>query len=234
MADSRLCFVTGTDTGVGKTLASCALLHKASLAGMSTLGLKPLAAGCENRGDGPQNQDALDLLRASTLPGITYAEINPWPLRDAMAPHIAAEREGVDLDVGQLAAHCRSMAERGADLTLVEGAGGWRVPLDRSKTSLADLPAKLQAPVILVAGMRLGCLNHALLTAEAITRDGLNLCGWIANLIDPDMDGLRENLDTLACRIDAPLLGELPWFEKPDPALAAACLDLPAGFDSAA
>lgn len=229
MAEPSLVFVTGTDTGVGKTLASCALLHNAAAAGLSTLGLKPLAAGCEDLGQGPQNQDALDLMRFSTLPDITYPDINPWPLRDAMAPHIAAAREGVALETGSIAGHCRNMLNRGADFTLIEGAGGWRVPLDVAEASLADLPAALEAPVILVVGMRLGCLNHALLTAEAIVRDGLELCGWIANQVEPGMDGLQENLDTLARRIQAPLLGELPWFETPDGAAAGAYLDFPAG-----
>lgn len=221
------CFVTGTDTGVGKTLASCALLRKAASSGLSTLGLKPLAAGCEDHGEGLQNQDALELMAASTVPGVTYAEINPWPLRDAMAPHLAASREGIRLDTDTLAAHCKSQLARAAGFTVIEGAGGWRVPLDQNHSTLADLPAALQIPVVLVVGMRLGCLNHALLTAEAVERDGLILCGWIANHIDPDMDAQRENLDTLVRRLRAPLIGELPWFDTPDAGTASAYLDLP-------
>lgn len=197
-------FVTGTDTGVGKTAISCALLAAASRAGLRTAAIKPVAAGCDSAG---HNEDALQLMKWMTQP-LEYEQVNPVALDAAIAPHIAAQREGRSLQVSRLAGLCRGVMSGGADFVLVEGAGGWRVPVNPRET-LADLAVQLQVGVILVVGMRLGCINHALLTAEAVVGDGLKLAGWVANQPAGAMPCYRENLETLVRRIPAPLLGEV-------------------------
>ncbi|WP_111642730.1 dethiobiotin synthase [Marinimicrobium alkaliphilum] len=203
----RTYFVTGTDTGVGKTLVASALLYKAGQQGLSTAALKPVAAGCEDTPDGLRNDDALQLQAVINTP-LTYEQINPVALAPAIAPHIAAQHAGKMLSVSRLAGYCRGVLGQ-ADFSLVEGAGGWRVPLNPTET-LADLARELKLPVILVVGMRLGCLNHALLTAEAIRRDGLTLAGWVGSILEPDMPCLKENLGTLGLMLKAPCLGILP------------------------
>jgi dethiobiotin synthetase len=205
-------FVTGTDTGVGKTYVSCALLQAAKEAGLSTAAIKPIAAGGEKNESGIFNEDALKLQSACTLQ-LAYQEINPLCLQQAIAPHIAAKAEGVVLDIHELANSVQAIIDRQADLTLIEGAGGWRVPMDNYNT-LADLARLVAQPVILVVGMRLGCLNHALLSMQVIRQDGVKLHGWIANQLDPAMSAYQENLETLKNMIDAPLLGELKWQQK--------------------
>ena len=173
---SKTFFITGTDTEVGKTAISCALLAAAAARGLRTAAVKPVAAGCDSDG---RNEDALQLLAVMTEQ-LDYEQVNPVALAEPIAPHIAAEREGRRLQAGRLAGLCRGVMLGGAELVLVEGAGGWRVPLGPRET-LADLAVQLQAEVVLVVGMRLGCINHALLTAEAVQRDGLRLAGWVAN-----------------------------------------------------
>jgi dethiobiotin synthetase len=200
-------FVTGTDTGVGKTYASCAILEAARQAGLSTAASKPLAAGGERTASGIHNEDALRLQQHCSPP-LSYEDINPLCLEQAVAPHLAASQEGIKLQVDALASSVRRIIGKGADLTLVEGAGGWRVPLNSQET-MADLVKALQLPVILVVGMRLGCLNHAMLSVEAIQRDGLKLHAWVANQIDPQMPFQEENLDTLKELIAAPLIARL-------------------------
>ncbi|MFT5721206.1 MAG: dethiobiotin synthetase [Motiliproteus sp.] len=202
-------FITGTDTDVGKTFAAAALLEAARQRDLRCFGLKPIAAGVETSAAGEGNGDAL-LLMAHSSVKLSYAQSNPVLLADPIAPHIAAQREGKNIRVDRLVGYCRGALMTPADLVLVEGAGGWRVPLNRNET-LADLAKELQLPVILVVGMRLGCLNHALLTAEAIAADGLPLAGWVANQIDPAMSCYQENLDTLRSLIRAPLLAEIPY-----------------------
>ncbi|MEH6823104.1 MAG: dethiobiotin synthase [Motiliproteus sp.] len=201
-------FITGTDTDVGKTFSAAALLLAAQRRGLRSFGLKPIAAGAEESATGVGNQDALLLMQHSSVK-LSYAQVNPVLLQEPIAPHIAAQREGKNVSVSRLAGYCRGALMTPADLVLVEGAGGWRVPLNRSET-LADLAQELSLPVILVVGMRLGCLNHALLTAEAVAADGLPLAGWIANRIDPAMSCYQENLDTLKSSLRAPLLAEIP------------------------
>lgn len=202
---SRAWFVTGTDTEVGKTAISCALLQAAGAAGLRTAAVKPVAAGCDAGG---RNEDALQLMAAMTEP-LEYQQVNPVALAAAVAPHIAAAREGRQLQVARLAGLCRGVMSGDADVVLIEGAGGWRVPINPRET-LADLAVALQLDVILVVGMRLGCINHALLTVEAIHRDGLKLAGWVANEPGPRMSCYQENLDTLCRLLPAPLLGEVP------------------------
>lgn len=218
-------FVTGTDTNVGKTLITAALLHKAVQAGGSAYGLKPLAAGCTQVEGGWRNDDAVLLAEFSNVV-LPYEQVNPIALQAPMAPHLAAALENKRLQLDRLEGFCRGALMRKADLRLIEGAGGWRVPLNAHE-NLAQLAQRLQVPVILVVGMRLGCLNHALLTAEAIARDGLTLAGWVANTLDPEMAALQENVLTLQGCLPGPLLGQVPWMDKPDIAFVAEHLNLP-------
>jgi dethiobiotin synthetase len=213
-------FVTGTDTDVGKTLATCAMLRAAASAGNSAVGMKPLAAGGAQTADGLRNDDALQLQAASTLT-LTYDEVNPICLAEPASPHIAAELAQRKVRVERLAGFCQGVLSLRANLTLFEGAGGWRVPVN-DREFMSDLAKQLKLPVIIVVGMRLGCLNHALLTGEAVARDGLRIAGWIANRIDPHMEHYQRNLDTLREGFPAPLLGEIPWLGGADPAAQAA------------
>lgn len=202
---SKAWFVTGTDTGVGKTAVSCGLLAAAAAAGLRTAAIKPVAAGCDENG---QNEDALSLQAAMTE-ALDYSQVNPVALQAAIAPHLAAALEGKRLQANRLAGLCRGVMLAGADFVLIEGAGGWRVPINGRET-LADLAIELRVGVIMVVGMRLGCINHALLTAEAIRRDGLPLAAWVANQPGPRMDRHEENLDTLRQLLPAPFLGDIP------------------------
>lgn len=215
-------FIAGTDTNVGKTLVAAGLLVAAKNHGLTTAALKPLAAGCEKTDAGLRNADALLLQSVITEP-LVYEQINPIALEAAIAPHIAAQQEKRVLSADRLAGFCRGSLNL-ADFTLVEGAGGWRVPLNPQET-LADIAKILRLPVILVVGVRLGCINHALLTVEAIRNDGLQLAGWVANCIDADMPVLQENIHSLAVRIPAPCLGVVPWLDNAAPELVASMLD---------
>jgi dethiobiotin synthetase len=214
-------FITGTDTGVGKTLVTAALLHLAGQQGLKAFGLKPIAAGCEVTADGLRNDDAL-LLQAHSSVKLPYEQINPIALRAAKAPHIAAAEENRRLSLDRLVGLCRGTLMQPADLRLIEGAGGWRVPLNEYE-NLSGLPLQLKTPVILVVGLRLGCLNHAVLTAEAIQRDGLPLAGWVANAIDPQMESVEVNLTALRRSIPAPCIGVVP-------ALGEGRVDMAAGY----
>lgn len=218
-------FVTGTDTEIGKTTIAAGLLHQARLQGLTTAGVKPVASGCERTADGLRNGDALALLGETSLP-LGYVDINPIALEPAIAPHLAAREAGIDLTVATLAAPVRRILALQADFTLVEGAGGWRVPL-AGRESLSDLARELGLPVILVVGVRLGCINHALLSAEAILADGLPLAGWVANLVAPATLRLDDNLATLHERLPAPCLGTVPHLAAASPTAVAAHLRLP-------
>ncbi len=212
-------FVTGTDTGVGKTLVTAALLVCCTREGGNALGLKPLAAGCEESEAGLRNADAL-LLQSLSVPTPAYARVNPFPLRAAVAPHIAAGLERRSLSVAALARSCRAELDAAPGPVFLEGAGGWRVPLNDSE-SLADLPRELRLPVILVVALRLGCLNHARLSAEAIRSDGLQLAAWVANSPGEEMPHWQENLQMLHTLLQAPCLGRIPPLNPPDPQKAA-------------
>lgn len=218
-------FVTGTDTDVGKTRIAEAMLCLARQRGLTTAAVKPVAAGCENGPSGLRNSDAL-ALQAQCQPALAYPLVNPVALAPAIAPHIAAEQIGVSLEVAELLQRVRQVLELGADFAVVEGAGGWRVPLNNSET-LADLAQALDLPVILVVGVRLGCINHALLSAEAIIGDGLPLAGWVANIVDPDSACIAENIATLKQQLPAPCLGEVPFLPQPSAAVIAEYLQLP-------
>lgn len=216
-------FVTGTDTDVGKTIVSAGLLAAAHAKGLSTAALKPVAAGCEATADGLRNGDALLLQRAMSLP-LSYDEINPVALAPAIAPHIAAAQAGRRIQLAQLAGLCRGALMRGAGFTLVEGAGGWRVPLN-AREFLSGLAVELKLPVIMVVGMRLGCISHALLTAEAIARDGCTLAGWVANRCVAEMACYEENVAAIRDMLRAPCLGEVPCLNAPEPQAVANHLD---------
>ncbi|MDI5921940.1 dethiobiotin synthase [Halomonas sp. LR5S13] len=221
-------FVTGTDTDAGKTLVTSGLLALAHRRGLTTLGLKPVASGSDPTIEGLRNADAL-ALQAQTRPTLPYATINPFAFAPAIAPHLAARRAGVTLALDDLIERTWPLLEAGRDLTLVEGAGGWRVPLNETE-DLSDLAAWLELPVILVVGLRLGGISHARLTAEAITASGLRLAGWVGSLVDPafaDDDALyRDNLATLAATLPAPCLGIVPRLPAGDAsAMAEAAAD---------
>jgi len=199
-------FITGTDTGVGKTRVAAALLHRIQAEGRSAAGFKPLASGAVPTPQGLRNDDALALQAAST-PGLQYAEVNPYCFEPAIAPHLAAREAGIEIDLATLDAAHRQLAQR-HDWVVVEGAGGWLVPLN-ARSSFADWVEQQGWPVILVVAMRLGCINHALLSAEAIQRR-TRLLGWIANVLPPVQERLQDNIDTLRALVPAPLLGIVP------------------------
>ena len=213
-------FVTGTDTGVGKTLISCALLHRFAAQGERVVGMKPVAAGCNYDG---QNDDVGQLRAAGNLPA-SDEQINPYRFTPAVAPHLAAQLAGVSIDFARIKKAFTELAAQ-AEVVIVEGAGGLIVPLDATQDS-SDLMRELGLPVILVVGMRLGCLNHALLTVEAIAARGLTLAGWVANVLDAGMVMLDENVAALEQRINAPLLGVVPYQLQPNAGVVAAQLDL--------
>ena len=217
-------FITGTDTDVGKTTVAAGLLQAARAAGLSTAAGKPVASGCEATPEGLRNADALALMAQCTL-ALSYEEINPVAFEPAIAPHIAAREAGVALTVQALLKPMQRILNQQADFTLIEGAGGWRVPLS-GQDSLSDVAQGLGLPVILVVGVRLGCISHALLTAEAIAQDGLQLAGWVANIIGPKTSRLEENLATLAERLPAPCLGRVPKLKSPTAEAVAQYLQL--------
>ena len=220
----RAFFITGTDTEVGKTTIAAGLLCAARRAGLTTAAVKPVASGCETTAAGLRNSDAL-ALQAECTRKLEYAQVNPFAFAPAIAPHLAAGQAGIVLEVGALSAAVQHVLAMQADLTVVEGAGGWRVPLSGA-ASLSDLVVALGLPVILVVGIRLGCINHALLTAEAIAADGLQLAGWVANVVDPQTACLEDILNTLEERLPAACLGRVPRMAQATSAAVAACLDL--------
>jgi dethiobiotin synthetase len=197
-------FVTGTDTGVGKTRVSCALLHAFAAAGKTVVGMKPVAAGCENG-----TWADVELLAAASNVSVGREHINPYALVPPIAPHLAANRAGVKIDLEVIRQAYLELRKR-ADIVILEGAGGFLVPLNDHEDSAALVQA-LDLPVLLVVGMRLGCINHALLTAHAVRAARLPLAGWVANRIDPEMAAFEENILALEPRLGCPLLGVLPY-----------------------
>jgi dethiobiotin synthetase len=219
-------FITGTDTDVGKTLIASALLFKAKSAGLTTVGLKPIAAGCELTPDGLRNDDALKLIEQST-DKIPYEQVNPISFAEPIAPHIAGQKLRKPLSADRTIGLLRGvlMINR-SEFILIEGAGGYKVPLNPKET-FADVVKELRLPVILVIGMKLGCLNHALLTVEAIRRDGLAIAGWVASKVDNDMLAYEENIETLHAMIPAKCLGIVPHLDNATAENAAQFLTLP-------
>jgi len=201
-------FITGTDTEVGKTVASSALLQAANSAGYHTAGYKPVASGCEITAEGVRNSDALALQRYSSVT-LDYQQINPLAFVEPTSPHIISADEGRPIEFSTLSAGLRDL-EPLAEWILIEGAGGWYTPLSERET-YADWVTSEQLPVILVVGVKLGCINHAMLTADAIQARGLRLAGWIANTVVPPGKRHQEYLATLKQRLPAPCLGEIPY-----------------------
>jgi dethiobiotin synthetase len=222
-------FVTGTDTEIGKTLISRALLRGFTQAGLTATAMKPVAAGAFERDGQWHNEDA-DLLDEAASVLLPPEMRTPYLLKAPAAPHIVAAHEGVTLDIDHIVACHREACER-ADVVVVEGVGGFRVPLTDTRDA-ADLAGALGVPVVMVVGVRLGCINHALLTAEAIARRGLRLAGWVANRVDPAMNYAEENIDALRVRLDAehrmPLIGTVPYLASPSADAAATHLDIDA------
>jgi dethiobiotin synthetase len=214
-------FVTGTDTGIGKTFVSASLLSALNASGKRAVGMKPVASGCVMTPRGLRNDDAETLLDHSD--GVpAYESINPFALREPIAPHIAAREESVQISLDPIANAFATLSEA-ADCIVVEGVGGWCAPLSESLMQ-CDVAKALRLPVILVVGLRLGCLNHAILSARAIQADGCELLGWIGNGIDPAMQRVRENIETLRERLPAPCLGILPYSKERDARRAGAHL----------
>lgn len=216
-------FVTGIDTDCGKTEISLGLMAAWQTRGKSVLGMKPVASGCTMGPDGARNADAVRL-QAQGSSQAPYGLINPYAFVPPIAPHIAAGWSGVEIELATIARAYQSLAEE-AELVVVEGVGGWRVPLG-SSLSVSDIPRALGLPVILVVGLRLGCINHALLSAESILAHGCHLAGWAANCIDSGMEAGDQNLATLAALIGSTCIGVVPWQDGPaEPAEVAGYLN---------
>ena len=207
-------FVTGTDTEVGKTFVSSLLLKAAAASGMKSVGYKPVSAGCERVDGVMSNEDARSLHASSSLK-VSLSEVNPIALMPPIAPHIAASLAGKTITADALIAGFKHLQQKKPDFLLMEGAGGWRLPLG-TDLWMPDVVKTLKLEVIVVVGMRLGCLNHAMLTCEAIRNDGLNIRGWIANQLSPDMPVYAENLATLKAAMPAPMLTEIPYGASDD------------------
>lgn len=206
-------FITGTDTEIGKTVAARLLAASLAARGESVAAMKPVAAGCEHTVAGPRNTDALALMSACNV-AADYDLVNPYALVSPISPHLAAAEAGVEIELGRIRDCYRALAAM-ADWVVVEGVGGWCVPLSAGST-VADMALELDLPVVMVVGMRLGCLNHALLTSQAIRSSGARLLGWVANCSGADDFGLDRCLDTLRERLDVPLLAVVPAIESPE------------------
>ncbi|TCV84764.1 dethiobiotin synthase [Sulfurirhabdus autotrophica] len=216
-------FVTGTDTGVGKTLITSALLHALAHQGKKVVGMKPIAAGCEPALAGMTCGD-VEMLQAHSNVAAPLNLVNPYSFLPPVAPHIAAAQANVEIDLAVIVSRYQALQEM-AEVVMVEGVGGFVVPLTASKTT-ADLAVMLNLPVILVVGMRLGCINHALLTVQAIRQAGLELVAWVANQVGPEMQFVDENIRALENRIDAPLMGICPYQDQATPIAASKYLDI--------
>ena len=216
-------FVTGTDTGVGKTLVACSLLRAFAARGLTAVGMKPVATGAIPRGDSLVHDDVERLLAAGNLPA-PREQVNPYCFAPPIAPHLAASAAGMRIDLDHIE-RCFDALAGAADVVIVEGVGGFRVPLGPGADT-SRLAARLALPVVLVVGMRLGCLNHALLTAEAVAHCGLTLAGWVANHIDPGMAAADENVRALETLIGAPLVARIAFAPKMDLAAIAGTLNI--------
>jgi dethiobiotin synthetase len=209
-------FVTGTDTGVGKTQVSCALMRQLIAEGYRVVGMKPVASGAYFVDGKLVNDDALHLMATANV-DVPYEWINPYCFEAAIAPHIAALQAGIPISLEVICSAYQQLATV-ADVVVVEGVGGWAVPINATQT-MADVAAILNLPVIMVVGMRLGCLNHALLTAQSILARPARLVGWVANTLDPMMPALIENIDTLKAKISSVLIGVMPYVSSTSPAV---------------
>lgn len=221
-------FVTGTDTEVGKTVVAAGLVHALAARGLRVAGMKPVASGGRETSAGLRNADAEALIATANV-AADYTEVNPYCFAPPIAPHIAAAEAGVAIEAAKILAAAETLAAR-ADAIVVEGVGGWRVPL-APDFDVAALAGALGLPVVLVVGLRLGCLNHALLTAEAIRASGSALAGWVGSAVEPQMARRDENIATLRKFLGAPCLGVVPHLENPTAAAVALHLDLGESFD---
>jgi dethiobiotin synthetase len=203
-------FITGTDTGVGKTVVSAALTRGLVARGLRVAVMKPIASGSDSTPDGLRNSDALTLMAATNV-SVPYEAVNPYCFLPPVSPHIAASEAGVAIDLALLRSRFDALAAA-SDGVIVEGAGGWLAPISETAT-MADLAVALSLPVLLVVGLRLGCLSHALLTRESIATRGVAFAGWIANAIDPCFDRAAENLATLTARLGTPPLARVPFLD---------------------
>lgn len=222
-------FVTGTDTDIGKTLVSLGLVERLKQRNNKVAIMKPVATGCQHTEQGLRNDDA-ELLHKHASMQFGYDVINPYAFAPAIAPHIAANEQGIRIDIEKIYAHFVGIAQYN-EYVVVEGAGGWQAPLNDFQT-MADLAKRLKLPIILTVGIRLGCINHALLTAESIQQQGLHLAGWVANQIEPEMPYAEENIQAIEERLSAPRLGTIPYLESLrshalDPKVIANKLTLP-------
>ncbi|HEV8693509.1 MAG TPA: dethiobiotin synthase [Lysobacter sp.] len=218
-------YVTGTDTGVGKSVASAALLYALRAGGRRAIGMKPVASGCERTPEGWRNEDALALQEASD-PRPAYDDLNPYALPQPLAPELAAAEAGVTIALPTIVLAYERLAQQ-ADAVIVEGVGGWAAPISATVDQV-DVVRALKLPVVMVVGLRLGCISHARLTARAITDDGAQLLGWIANDIDPAMARIDENFAILQRVLPVPCWGRLPYAASPDPQAMAKSLHIPA------
>ncbi len=212
MSTPRGVFITGTDTGVGKTLVATAIVRALAASGLRVAGMKPVASGAERGPGGLRNADALALAATANV-AAPYETLNPYCFEPPIAPHIAAREAGVAVDIHRVRSHFQELA-RQADFVVVEGAGGWQVPISGTQT-LADLALALETPVILVIGLRLGALNHALLSAESIASRGARLAGWVVSHIEPEFERSAENLATLEARLQGAPLASVPFLTHP-------------------
>lgn len=211
---TRAVFVTGTDTEIGKTVVSRLLIEGLARTGNSVVGMKPVASGCERTPQGLRNLDAGELMAVSNVQ-VDYETINPYAFEPPISPHLAAQQAGIEIELPTIKQRFEILASK-VDWVVVEGVGGWYAPLSDQYTVM-DMARALDLPIVLVVGMRLGCLNHALLTQESILSSGLKLIGWVANCVEPDMLCLSECVDTLSVKLDAPLLGVIPHFKTMEP-----------------
>ena len=202
-------FITGTDTGIGKTIVTCAVMHVLAQQGLNVAGMKPIASGAHSHHGQLQNDDALALMHhANTI--VDYQLVNPYCFEPAIAPHIAAEKIGVDINITTIQDAYTTISKQ-TDVVVVEGVGGWLVPINDEQL-VADIAVELQLPVILVVGLRLGCINHALLTEESIKKKNANILGWIANQVDPNLPSTKQVIKTLQNKLNSPYLGYVPYF----------------------
>lgn len=234
--NAPIIFVTGTDTDVGKTVVATTLLYALANAGYRTAALKPIAAGADiiaqdsesghSENNRLANSDAVQLQAAATELH-RYKDVNPYLFTDPIAPHIAAANENSPIDLPACIKRCQTVIQSDVDFVVAEGAGGWLVPLNETE-SMADLAVALGSQVLLVVGVKLGCINHALLTVAAIERSGVPLLGWVANYLQADMPAAEANITSLKARIKQPLLGKIPFNQQLKPSLLVTCLDIPA------
>ena len=217
-------FITGTDTSCGKTEITLGLMQLLQNQGQIVIGMKPIASGAMPTADGLRNEDALKIQAQGSIQ-VPYSELNPYIYEAPIAPHLAATQAGEEIDLNVISTCYMSLLAQ-ADCIIVEGVGGWRVPFNRQQ-SAADFACMLKIPVILVVGLKLGCINHALLSVESILASGVKLAGWIANEVEPEMQAIDENIATLQMAISAPCLGVVPYIKNPSAEMIAESLGLP-------